>query len=245
MEIKKNPKVKLSGWSNIFFLFGLALMLFISWRAMEWETKEKLDLSYTELDLEAEYQDDIPITEVLENAPPPPPPPAIVQTTIEIVEDDLDIEETVIESTETDQDEGVVIEIEDVEEEIVEEEIITVPFHVIEDVPIFPGCENAGSKEAKKKCLSDQVMKFVQSNFDTELAAELGLEGVQRITVQFRINESGQVCEVRARAPHPRLEKEAIGVVGKLPTMTPGKQRGKPVGVLYMLPILFKVESPH
>lgn len=245
MEVKKNPKVKLSGWSNIFFLFGLALMLFISWRAMEWETKQDLDLSFTEIDMEAEFQDDIPITEVIENAPPPPPPPAIVQTTIEIVEDNLDIEETVIESTETDQDEGVVVEIEDVEEAEEEEEAVTVPFHVIEDVPIFPGCEDAGGKEAKKKCMSDKVMKFVQQNFNNELAAELGLEGRQRISVQFRINEQGQVCEVKARAPHPRLEREAIGVVSKLPTMTPGRQRGKPVGVLYMLPILFKVETPN
>lgn len=218
-------------------------MMFISWRAMEWETKEKLDLSFTEIDLESEFQDDIPITEVLENAPPPPPPPAIVQTTIEIVEDDLDIEETVIESTETDQDEGVVVEIDEVEEVEDEEEIITVPFNVIEDVPVYPGCENAGDKAAKKKCLSDKVMAFVQKNFDTELASELGLEGRQRISVQFRINEKGQVVEVKARAPHPRLEKEAIGVVSKLPDMIPGKQRGKPVGVMYMLPILFQVET--
>lgn len=245
MEVKKNPKVKISGWSHTFFLFGLALMLFISWRAMEWESQEKVDLSFTELDLEAEYQDDIPITEVLENAPPPPPPPAIVQTTIEIVDDDLDIEETVIESTETDQDEGVVVEIDEIEEVEEVEEVVTVPFNVIEDVPIYPGCEDETDKEAKKQCLSKQVMLFVQKHFDNSLAAELGLEGRQRISVQFRINESGQVCEVRARAPHPRLEQEAINVVSKLPTMTPGKQRGKPVGVLYMLPILFQVENPR
>ncbi len=245
MEVKKNPKVKISGWSHTFFLFGLALMLFISWRALEWETAEKVDLSFAEIDLEAEYQDDIPITEITENAPPPPPPPAIVQTTIEIVEDDLDIEETVIESTETSQEEGVVVEIEEVEEVEEEEEIITVPFHVIEDVPIYPGCEALSGKDAKKDCLSQQVMAFVQKNFDTGLAAELGLEGRQRISVQFRINEKGQVVDVKARAPHPRLEKEAISVVSKLPLMTPGKQRGKPVGVLYMLPILFQVENPH
>lgn len=245
MEVKKNPKVKISGWSHTFFLFGLALMLFISWRALEWETAEKIDLSFAEIDLEAEFQDDIPITEITENAPPPPPPPAIVQTSIEIVEDDLDIEETVIESTETSQDEGVVVEIEEVEEVEEEEEIITVPFHVIEDVPIYPGCESLSGKDAKKDCLSQQVMAFVQKNFDTGLAAELGLEGRQRISVQFRINEKGQVVDVKARAPHPRLEKEAISVVSKLPLMTPGKQRGKPVGVLYMLPILFQVENPH
>ena len=76
-----------------------------------------------------------------------------------------------------------------------------------------------------------------------ELAAELGLEGRQRITVEFKIDKTGHITDVRARAPHPRLEKEAISVVQSLPKMIPGKQRGKPVGVLYMLPILFQVES--
>jgi protein TonB len=39
------------------------------------------------------------------------------------------------------------------------------------------------------------------------------------------------------------LEKEAIKVVSSLPKMIPGKQRGKAVGVLYSLPILFQVED--
>lgn len=243
MEIKKNPKANLNGWSNIFFLSGLALMLFISWRAMEWQTTEKQELSTDALALQSEFEDEIPITEVTE-MPPPPPPPPVVQQVIEIVEDDLEIEETVIESTETDQNEAIadVVEVDEIEE-IEEEEVETIPFAVIEDVPIYPGCENLRSKNEKKKCLSDRVMKFVQKNFDTELASELGLEGRQRISVQFKIDKNGDVTEVRARAPHPRLEKEAIEVVKSLPQMIPGKQRGKPVGVLYMLPILFQVEQ--
>jgi protein TonB len=39
------------------------------------------------------------------------------------------------------------------------------------------------------------------------------------------------------------LEQEAKEVIGKLPKMTPGKQRGKAVGVLYSLPILFQVDN--
>jgi len=45
-----------------------------------------------------------------------------------------------------------------------------------------------------------------------------------------------------ARGPHARLEKEAIRVVELLPDMTPGKQRGRPVGVKYTLPITLVVE---
>ncbi|MEP2937382.1 MAG: energy transducer TonB [Gilvibacter sp.] len=243
MEVKKSPKANLNGWSNIFFLAGLALMLFISWRAMEWQSTEKQEISIEDLALQSEFEDEIPITEVAD-MPPPPPPPPVVQQVIEIVEDDLDIEETVIESTETDQNEAIedVVDVDEIEE-IEDEEVESIPFAVIEDVPIYPGCENLSSKADKKQCLSDRVMKFVQKNFDTELASELGLEGRQRISVQFKIDKHGNVIDVRARAPHPRLEKEAIAVVGSLPQMIPGKQRGKPVGVLYSLPILFQVET--
>ena len=160
---------------------------------------------------------------------------------IDIVEDEEDVEETVIESTETDQEEEIV-EIEEIEE--VEEEVIAdVPFAVIENVPIYPGCENAGNNDAKKQCMSEKISKFVNKKFDTELAGELGLSGRQRIAVQFKIDRNGNVVNVRARAPHPRLEQEAIKVVQALPKMTPGKQRGKAVGVLYSLPILFAVQD--
>ena len=157
-----------------------------------------------------------------------------------VVEDEAEVEETIIESTETDQMEEI-IEIEEIEE--VEEEIADVPFAVIENVPVYPGCEKAGNNAAKKKCMSDKVMKFVQKKFNTELANDLGLEGRQRISVQFKIDKNGNVVNVRARAPHPRLEQEAIRVVKALPKMTPGRQRGKAVGVLYALPILFQVEN--
>ena len=90
--------------------------------------------------------------------------------------------------------------------------------------------------------MSEKVQQFITRKFNTNLAADLGLEGVQRITVQFKIDNTGKVTEVRARAPHPRLEREAISVVECLPNMTPGKQRGKPVGVLYSLPIIFEIK---
>jgi len=239
MELKKNPKSDLSRWSNIFLLAGLALMLLISWRAVEWKSYDKSDLAGDVLDVGYDLDEEIPITQQVTPPPPPPPPPPAPEV-IQVVEDEAEVEETIIESTETNQMEEIV-EIEEIEE--VEEEIADVPFAVIENVPVYPGCENAGNNAAKKKCMSDKVMKFVQKKFNTELANDLGLEGRQRISVQFKIDRNGNVVNVRARAPHPRLEQEAIKVVKALPKMTPGRQRGKAVGVLYALPILFQVEN--
>jgi periplasmic protein TonB len=241
MKPKKNPKVDLSRWSNIFLQIGLALMLFISWRAVEWKFYDKSDLVGDVLDIGDDLEDDIPITQQLIQPPPPPPPPAAAPEIIQVIEDESDIEESIIESTETDQMEEI-IEIEEIEE-VEEEEIEYVPFAVIENVPIYPGCEQSGNNAAKRECMSEKIIKFVQKNFNTELANELGLEGRQRINVQFKIDKFGNVVNVRARAPHPRLEKEAVNVVKALPKMTPGKQRGKAVGVLYALPILFQVEN--
>ncbi len=242
MEPKKNPKADVSRNSSIFLLAGLALMLFLSWQAIEWKTYDKTDYDLAGLDVSDELEEIVPITQPLTPPPPPPPPPPAPEV-IEVVEDEEEVEETIIESTETSQEEEIVEVEEIVEEEIVEEEIADVPFAVIENVPIYPGCESAKGNAGKKACMSEKVQKFVQKKFDTELASELGLEGRQRISVQFKIDKSGNITNILARAPHPRLEREAKEVIGSLPKMTPGKQRGKPVGVLYSLPILFQVDN--
>lgn len=116
-----------------------------------------------------------------------------------------------------------------------------VPFAVIEDVPVFPGCGELASNDARKECMSQKVNEFVNSNFNTSLGKDLGLAGINRIYVQFRVNKDGSVEVLGARAPHPALQEEAERVVNLLPKMEPGKQKGQEVGVLYSLPITFKV----
>ena len=241
MEPKKNPKANLNRRSTLFFQIGMILMLLLAWQAIEWKTYDKSDLDAGMVDVGDELEEEVPITQQL-TPPPPPPPPPPAPVVIEVVEDEEEVEETIIESTEASQEEEIV-EVEEIVEEEVEEEIADVPFAVIENVPIYPGCENESGNNAKKKCMSEKVQKFVQKKFDTELANDLGLDGKQRIFVQFKINKNGNVVDVRARAPHPRLEREAVDVVKSLPKMTPGKQRGKAVGVLYSLPILFQVQN--
>jgi len=240
MKLKKNPQSDMGRRSMIFFQLGMVLMLFITWQAIENKTYEKSNISQDMLDISDDLEEDIPITEQLTPPPPPPPPPPAPEV-IEVIEDEAEIEETVIESAEVDVEEEIV-DIEEIEEDV-EEEIADVPFAVIENVPVYPGCEKKKSNAEKKKCMSEKVQKFVVKKFNTELAGELGLEGRQRINVQFKIDRNGNVVNVRARAPHPKLEKEAISVVSSLPKMIPGKQRGKAVGVLYSLPILFQVEN--
>jgi len=239
MEPKKNPKADVSRNGSIYFSVGLALMLFVTYSTINYKTYDKNNIDIGMVNMDELDEEEIPITEQIVTPPPPPPPPAAPEV-IEIVEDEEEIEETVIESTETNEEEEIV-EIEEVEVEEVEEDI-EVPFSVIENVPIFPGCES-GNNDAKRKCMSGKITKFVQKKFNTDLAGDLGLTGRQRISVVFKIDKTGNVVGVRSRAPHPRLEKEAARVINLLPKMKPGKQRGKAVIVPYSLPIIFQVQD--
>ncbi len=239
MESKKSPKADVGRNASIYFAVGLALMLYLTYSSINHKTYEKkeIDIAYAEVD--EELEEEVPITEQIQTPPPPPPPPAAPEV-IEVVEDEEEVEETVIESSESDQEDEIV-EVEDVEVEEVEEDV-EVPFAVIENVPEYPGC-NKGNNAKKKKCMSDKITKFVQRNFNTDLAGDLGLSGRQRINVIFKIDKTGKITGIRSRAPHPRLEKEAARVINKLPKMKPGKQRGKAVTVPYSLPIIFQVQD--
>ena len=237
MEVKKNPNADIGRNSSLYFAIGLALMVFLSYGAINYKVFDKSALDLDKVSMDALDEEEVPVTEqVVPAHPPPPPRPA--HEVIEIVEDEEEVEETVIESTETDQEEE--IDIEDIEVE--EFEDVEVPFAVIENVPIFPGCDK-GNNERKRQCMSEKIAKFVQRKFNTELAGDLGLTGRQRISVIFKIDKTGSVTGVRARAPHPRLEKEAQRVINLLPKMKPGKQRGKAVIVPYSLPIIFQVQD--
>ena len=121
---------------------------------------------------------------------------------------------------------------------VIDGDNIEVPFLSVENVPIFPGCDKGNNAE-RRKCMSQKIIKFVQKEFNVNIARNLGLYGRQRISVIFKINKKGNVVGVRARAPHPNLKKEAIRVVNMFPKMKPGKHRGKEVIVPYSLPIIF------
>lgn len=111
----------------------------------------------------------------------------------------------------------------------------------VEHVPVFPGCESLSTNFEKTKCMSDKIRAFINRRFRTD---EIEANGTnrQKIYVQFTIDRNGEVANLKARAPHPDLEKEAKRVVGKLPQMTPGRQGNKNVDVIYMVPIIYQVD---
>ncbi|WP_373518280.1 energy transducer TonB [Pricia sp.] len=234
MEPKKNPKADVGRNSGLYFVIGLAFTLAVVWGAFEWKTYDEVNDYDISMNVDDDLDEEVPMTEQIKT-PPPPPPPAAPEV-IEVVEDEEEVEETIIESTETSQDEEI-IEVEDVE---VEEEVedVDVPFAVIEDVPIFPGCENESDKRA---CFQEMMQKHINKNFRyPEIAQEMGVQG--RVSVMFTIQKDGSIGNVRMRGPDKNLEAEAARIIGKLPNMTPGKQRGRAVRVPFSIPITFKLQ---
>ena len=237
MEIKKNPKSNLENFSKIFMQIGLVLALFVTYVAIEKKTYDKIYGNLGSFNMNQELEEEIPITQKIEQVQPKTPPPPAPEK-IEIVENEKEIEETVLESTETDQTEKVVVIVEmEEEEEVVED----VNFMIIEDVPTYPGC--SGNNQERKDCFSRMVQKHFGKKFNADLPNELGLSpGKKRVFIGFKIDKNGNVVDIQTKAPHPKIKDEVEKVMSQLPKMKPGKQRGKPVGVKYRIPFTLIVE---
>jgi protein TonB len=232
MQLKKNPQSDLRNYSSLLFALGLCIVLLVSWRAIEAKTYEA-QYDYESLNVDDDDDEEIPITEQIKTPPPPPPPPA--PEIIEVVEDEEEIEETIIESTETDQEE-IVEEVEVMEEEL----DLDIPFAIIEDVPLFPGCERV-AKSQRRKCFQEKIMKHINKNFRyPEFAQKTGIQG--RVFVQFMIGKDGDISGIRTRGPHSILEREANRIISLLPKMKPGTQKGRLVRVPFSIPITFRLQ---
>ena len=181
--------------------------------AFEWKSYDKSNYNLGDLNLDDMEEEIIPITRQEVKPPPPPPPPPEI---IEIVEDEVEIENEVeIEETETDEEE--MIEIEEDDEEF---------FMVVENMPEFPGGDLG-------------LMKFIQKNVRyPAIAKEYNITG--KVYVSFIVDKQGNVTNVKiVRGVDKNLDAEAVRVVSSLPKYKPGKQRGKPVRVMFTIPINF------
>lgn len=243
MEIKKYPHATLENYSKILIQLGLVLSLFIVYEFMNMKTYPKSIKGLTgDIVAVDDTEETIDIKKI--EVKVKPVAKTVIPDKILKVEDKIDIEETIIKSTETDESEAIIVDPNKQIKSVEEEETIVedVPFMIIENVPIFPGCK--GDNKKLRACFSTQMSKFVSKNFDSELASDIGLSpgSIQRIFVMFKIDKNGNITNIQARAPHKKLKEEAIRVIKLLPKMTPGKQRGRAVGVRYGLPIVFRVE---
>ncbi|MGB3773806.1 MAG: energy transducer TonB, partial [Leeuwenhoekiella sp.] len=135
------------------------------------------------------------------------------------------------------------IDVEDIEYIEKEEKIEEVSLEAVEFVPIYPGCENLETNLARKNCFQENLKELITRNFDSQRMQPYAVSGINRISVQFTVDETGHITNIKTRAANPQLEKEAQRVINKIPTMQPGVKNGKKVKVFYGQPILFKLDN--
>ena len=227
MEIKKSEQADLERGKGTSLLIGFVIALGVMFVALEWTQREVEDNSdlYTARDVSLN-EEMIPITLPEKKTVPPPPAAVTKAEIIEIVEDDADIEEDIMASTEdnvewVDLDDYDVVE---VEPEPEDEEI----FMVVEDQPEFPGGTAA-------------LLEYLRKNIKyPAICRENNIQG--RVLVTFIVNKDGAIVEPEVvKSVNPSLDKEALRVISTMPNWKPGSQRGKPVRVKYTVPVNFRL----
>ena len=230
MEVKKSPKADLEGKKTTGLLIGYVLILAVMFVAFEWTDREKQVTTDTGIVGPIFEEEMIPITEQEEKQPEQAPPPEApkVEEVLQIADNDANVQETDIASSE---ETGQAVEIKytpvEVEEEEPEEQTI---FEVVEQMPEFPNGGMAG------------LMQYLSKNIKyPTIAQENGTQG--RVTVQFVVNRDGSIVDAKVlRGVDPYLDKEEIRVISSMPKWKPGMQRGKAVRVKYTVPVMFRLQ---
>ncbi|HCV82080.1 M56 family metallopeptidase [Zunongwangia profunda] len=127
-----------------------------------------------------------------------------------------------------------------------ENQPIDIPFAVVDQIPLFKGCEDV-SEAGQKNCTVQKISDFVDDEINKNLSEELKNKELQRIVVQFKISVSGNVEAARARAinagnDREALEMAAVKAVEALPQFIPGEHKSEKVNVIYSLPIILNGE---
>jgi protein TonB len=137
--------------------------------------------------------------------PPPPPPPP------------------------TQSSENKVIAVKEKVKGEITEEAETAPFVVVEEMPMFPGG-------------NDALLKYIAENTNyPEASKEKNING--RVVIRFCVTANGSVSMISVlKSVAPELDAEAMRVVKTLPLFQPGRQGGKAVPVWYMVPITFSLK---
>ena len=230
MKAKKNPSKDLNQNSTLYFVLGLTLILGLVYGALEWRTETKSNGVIAQGDIDEPLTEAVPLT--VHKLPPPPPPP-IDPPIIHVLPNEYDGPETeIIEPLPLENPIAV-----DSVHYIEPDPDLVIPIGLVEEVPIFPGCEDATDQHA---CFNTMMQKHIKKNFRyPEIAQELDIQG--RVHIKFEIQKDGSIGNLKLRGPDKSLEKEAARIINKLPQMTPGKQGGRNVRVPYSIPITFKL----
>lgn len=127
--------------------------------------------------------------------------------------------------------------------DIIEEADYYIPFSVVEQIPLFKSCEEIEKKE-QMKCFNEELKKHIDKTLKFPKKAKK--EKIENnVAVVYQITENGEITNIQARARRPEhkllFEEEAKRIISLLPSLIPGKHKGKVVKVNYATIIQFKL----
>ena len=220
MEANKTVNEELRGQKSTNILIGYVLALAAMFVAFEYTQREVKVVEEEKIyDFRME-EDMIPITQQQEVVAPPPAAAPTVMEIINEVEDDTELPEEEVETSEEMNQAitGPVVEADD------DDRI----YEMVEENAQFPGGEDACFK-----WLSEHI-KY------PSIAQEKGVQG--RVIVNFVVNRDGSIVDVKTlRSPDESLSKEAERVVKMMPKWKPARQGNKTVRSRFNLPVMFRL----
>jgi protein TonB len=236
MDANKTVNEELQGQKSTNILIGYVLSLALMFVAFEYTQREVKVVEEGKIyDFRME-EDMIPITHQEETMAPPPAAAPTVMEVINEVEDDTELPEEEIQTTEEVNQAittvvgtgapsavvsgpvGPVVEADD------DDRI----FDVVEENAQFPGGDEA-------------CMKWLQEHIKyPQICIEQNVQG--RVYVGFVVNRDGSIVDVKIiKSPDNNLSKEAERVVKLMPKWKPAKQGNKTVRSRFNLPVNFRL----
>jgi protein TonB len=226
INIKKSKKDSSRKLKSLLVNISLSISLLLVIGAFEWKSYDNgsvVDLTYTGQKFEEIAE--IPLTEQ-----PPPPPPA--SQTVQIVFKEVPDEE-IIEEIKVDLDVEITTEMSITNQVAAfeyepEEEVAEEIFTIVEHQP-----EPKGGYSA--------FYAHIGKNLYYPIAArKSGVEG--KVFIQFVVEPDGQISNVEvAKGIGMGCDEAAVAALKSAPRWKPGKQRGTPVRVRMIIPIIFKI----
>jgi protein TonB len=232
MSNRNKPPFSNESPRSVLFLFGLALSLFVLTLAINWRSPQITERLFTNIDVVI-MEDEVVHT--FRSKKTPPPPPKKIAEVIDVVDDlkDLQIEIDIVDPYVDEPIEEINLGLEETDE--------VFPFPAVDMKPIFPGCENETSEEARGDCFQRMMSNHVINRFRfPELSRTANSQGV--IVVNFIIEKDGSISSPKVlRGVDEDLDAEALRVIQALPKFQPAKSKGKPVRMSFNMPINAKI----
>lgn len=232
MEQKKTPQADMEQRRTTGFLLGLIFVLSLFYVTLEWNTAPSDDgidpIDLNDLMHESEL---VPMSNEETIAQLEEKRPQEKSEELRIVDDDVEIDNEELQDEAID-DEELLKELEEKEEKALAPLTVDpqnpLNFHVVEDLPQYPG----GATEFLKWLTKNLRYPTVARNNHTQ----------GKVVAVFYVEKDGSISGVKiTKSLSPECDKEALRVLNMMPYWQPGVYHDQPCRTKVCIPIVFKL----